>query len=626
MTTPASTTEADAGFWRQTAALLRDAVTMVRGSGLRMLWFIVLSQLIIVLIASPVLRWVFQQVLRSAGMTGLDLGTLRPDQLGIGTLVLLIVICVLALWAVSLQFSAIVLLLDDENHEPPSDSRPARRLTTALVRVWRKLLRPSSVPLIAYLFLFLPLSGFGFASLLTSKITIPFFISNELVKSGSGTMILMVLVGGILFVNARLALTMPIFALTGATGGQAVRASWRLTRRGPGVRLVLAVAVLMLGAALALTALTALALVPTMVSDHYWPDASTVVAAMSLGIAQVIGALLSGIVVACIAGVMIAALRRRDGDVAGIADLPQVGASIRTARPERRDGAGRTAVFAVVALVGALLLGLGNIRVVEHVASGGDVLVLSHRGFADGGVENTISGLEAADAVGVDLVEMDVMQTKDGGFVVMHDVELSRLAGEALQVKDLTLDELTGITVRNHLGFEDRIPSLAEYVTRAAELDLPLLIEIKLSGAETDDHVDLLVAELERLDALEHHIYHSLDAPSVARLKQLRPDLTVGYTMAFAAEQAPRTPADFIVVEQWTATEQMQRSATQAGLGFMVWTVNDTPGIREHLRRGTDGIISDRPDVIRAEQASIVEQRGLTATLADALQRLVAFL
>lgn len=626
MTTPASTTEADAGFWRQTAALLRDAVTMVRGAGLRMLWFIVLSQLIIVLIASPVLRWGFQQVLRSAGMTGLDLGTLRPEQLGIGTLVLLIVICVLALWAVSLQFSAIVLLLDDENHEPDSDSRPARRLTTALVRVWRKLLRPSSVPLIAYLFFFLPLSGFGFASLLTSKITIPFFISNELVKSGSGTMILVVLVGGILFVNARLALTMPIFALTGATGGQAVRASWRLTRRGPGVRLVLAVAVLMLGAAQALTALTALALVPTMVSDHYWSDASTVVAAMSLGVAQVIGALLSGIVVACIAGVMIAALRRRDGDVACIADLP-VGASIRTARRERRDGAGRrTAVFAAVALVGAVLLGLGNIRVVEQVASGGDVLVLSHRGFADGGVENTISGLEAADAVGVDLVEMDVMQTKDGGFVVMHDVELSRLAGEALHVKDLTLDELTGITVRNHLGFEDRIPSLAEYVMRAAELDLPLLLEIKLSGAETDDHVDLLVDELERLDALEHHIYHSLDAPSVARLKQLRPELTVGYTMAFAAEQAPQTPADFIVVEQWTATEQMQQSATQAGLGFMVWTVNDTPGIRENLRRGADGIISDRPDVIRAEQASIVEQRGLTATLADALQRFVAFL
>ena len=94
---------------------------------------------------------------------------------------------------------------------------------------------------------------------------------------------------------------------------------------------------------------------------------------------------------------------------------------------------------------------------------------------------------------------------------------------------------------------------------------MPLLIEIKLGGGDTPDHVERLVAELEELDALDENIYHSLDAASVDRLKQLRPDLTVGYTMAFAGGGIPDTIADFIVVEEWTATVAMQDAARSAG-------------------------------------------------------------
>ena len=55
--------------------------------------------------------------------------------------------------------------------------------------------------------------------------------------------------------------------------------------------------------------------------------------------------------------------------------------------------------------------------------------VLGHRGFSDDGIENTLGGLEAANRAGADLVEMDVLQTSDGKWVVMHDTNLSRLAG-----------------------------------------------------------------------------------------------------------------------------------------------------------------------------------------------------
>jgi glycerophosphoryl diester phosphodiesterase len=280
-------------------------------------------------------------------------------------------------------------------------------------------------------------------------------------------------------------------------------------------------------------------------------------------------------------------------------------------------------------LVGALALvtalGLGTVAVdtMQRLSDAPETLVLAHRGFSDGGVENTLGGLDAAHAAGADLVEMDVMQTADGEFVAMHDATLGRLAGRPDAVKDLTLAELTAITVHDQHGHEDLIPSFADYVTRAQQLGMPLLIEIKLGGADTPDHVERLVAELEALDALESNIYHSLDAPSVARLKQLRPDLTVGYTMAFAAVAAPDTPADFIVPEEWSATEQLQRSAAESGLGFMVWTLNDEAGMREQLRRSADGIITDHPDRVLALRAEMQQETGLADVLVDAVTRFV---
>jgi glycerophosphoryl diester phosphodiesterase len=93
--------------------------------------------------------------------------------------------------------------------------------------------------------------------------------------------------------------------------------------------------------------------------------------------------------------------------------------------------------------------------------------------------------------------------------------------------------------------------------------------------------------------------------------------------MAFAAVAAPDTPADFIVPEEWSATEQLQRSAAESGLGFMVWTLNDEAGMREQLRRSADGIITDHPDRVLALRAEMQQETGLADVLVDAVTRFV---
>lgn len=572
------------------------------------------AQLAISLVAAPLVSWLFREAIRANGGTGLDLAGL---QFGSGfplTVGLLIVLALLAFWLLSMEFSAIVVTLDRPR-------QPAREFASHLKAVSKRLFRPSSLVLLAYLFLLLPLTGFGFASLLTQGIAIPPFITGELAKEPAMNAALAVIGLAFAWLNLRLSLTVPSFVLRNVSGAQALRESWRLTR---GLRtqwnLVVTVFGIIALSGLAWLATFFVALLPTLLTDALAPAASPVVAAFSLGAAQVVGLIVTGLATATIAGALITLqVKRAPSREPGhfeVADRPAA------TSPSRSRAAPRL-TFAASLLLLAVLFGAADLGTMNKLATQPETLVIGHRGDPNGGVENTVSSLDAAKESGADLVEMDVLQTKDEQFVVMHDANLQRLAGTNANVKDLTLDELTKLTVRDLDGHEDTIPSLETYMLHAEKIGMPILLEIKLGGLDTPDHVDQLVSELERLGVLTSNIYHSLDPESVARLKQLRPDLTVGYTMAVAGGGVPDTPADFITVEQWSASDEFQQDVEDSGRGFMVWTVDEDEGMREYFRRNVAGIITDNPAEAIDVRTEIDETPGFADVLADALSRFV---
>lgn len=634
-------------------ALLRTAWSTVRTAGTRLIATAIALQLIMLLLATPLLSWLFTEALRANGMLALDLGTLTVTS-GIGlSLTLLIVILVLAFWLISLQFAVLVQLLMRAR-----TGRPVRFRTIGadLLTIVRKLWRPSSAALFWYLFLIVPLSGFGFVSVLSQGIAVPSFISGELLKSPASatawTAFLLILA----FLNLRFALSLPIFAATEATGGAAMRLSWRLTRGWASVRLLLTVVVILIIAGVVSLVLFIVAILPTVISDEIAVDASPFVAAFSLGIAQVLGMVLTAVVTATIISVLVSLAYERRALLPPTVQLPATATDTDTATTGSTSMSASTSTSAStftpasmsaegedpltgtsspptsrvterVILTGgvilALILGIMHIDTMQSLSDQPETLVIGHRGFSGGGAENTIGGLEAAAAAGADLVEIDVMQTADRRFVVMHDANLSRLADMNVQVKNLTFDELTAIIVHDQFGHEGSIPSLEEYVLRAAELDMPLLIEIKLGGLDSPDMVDLLVEELEELDVLDGNIFHTLDHASLVRLKTLRPNAMVGYILAFAGVDVPDTPADFVVIEQYTATQEMQDAAAARGLAFFSWTVNDESGIRELLRRNADGMITDHPDIAIEARSEMHEEQGLAGKLIDALTKFV---
>lgn len=614
---PSDTPHQQPGLITLTRELCRESVTAVRAGGFRLIGLMLAFHLLALLLAFPVLGWLFREALRTAGMPVLDLTSIDLSSGVTVTLTLIVVTFLVALWLMALQFATVIIVL---RRSRAGLAITPKNVLRDLGAVARKLARPSSFPLLGYLFFLIPLSGFGFTSILAQGIAIPSFITGELYKSPATATGLLVFFALLIFLNLRFALAIPAFTLTTATGWRAFRISWRLTRSRATWSLITTVLLLLLLISLAAVALVAVALLPTVLSDLIAPAASPIIAASSLGIAQVLGAVIGAVATSLLGALLIAFFDHQAHRLPkNTVERPLSQLTPKAVASDRQIA---TTVITAAALVAIVLSSLG-VGTMQRLATQPETLILGHRGFSDGGVENTLSGLDAARVAGADMVEMDVMQTADGKFVAMHDASLSRLAGQDLLVKDLTFDEITGIAVSNTAGFTDVIPSFAEYVLYAEEIGMPLLIEIKLNGGETPDHVALLLAELDELGVTEQNFYHSLDRASVEELKRLRPDLTVGFTMAFGGFGAPDIDADFIVVEEWTATQKLQDQATAAGYGFMSWTVDDEAGMRELLRRDVMGIITDYPNLAVKYREEMTQSSGLSSILFDALIRFV---
>ncbi|HUS49954.1 MAG TPA: glycerophosphodiester phosphodiesterase family protein [Candidatus Paceibacterota bacterium] len=69
-------------------------------------------------------------------------------------------------------------------------------------------------------------------------------------------------------------------------------------------------------------------------------------------------------------------------------------------------------------------------------------LIIGHRGAKGIAPENSLSGFKKAVKLGIDGVELDVHLTKDGKLIVIHDMDLKRLTGLKIPIKQLTFKEL----------------------------------------------------------------------------------------------------------------------------------------------------------------------------------------
>ncbi len=251
-------------------------------------------------------------------------------------------------------------------------------------------------------------------------------------------------------------------------------------------------------------------------------------------------------------------------------------------------------------------------------------LVISHRGVSNGnGVQNTIQSLEKTAQLKPDLIEMDIQETKDGQFVMMHDANLRGLAGLNKTPQDLTLEELQQIDIHEN-GYTTKISSFDDYLNRANELHQKLLIEIKTSHKDSPQMMDHFLEKYAAKIKVYGHQMQSLDYHVVEKVTQYDKDIPIYFILPYNSV-FPRTNATGYTMEYSTLDEYFVTKLWNTEQKLYVWTINSSESFDKSFRLGVNGMITDNLKMIKDELETAQEDPEYTDLLLKKATEFFAF-
>jgi glycerophosphoryl diester phosphodiesterase len=258
----------------------------------------------------------------------------------------------------------------------------------------------------------------------------------------------------------------------------------------------------------------------------------------------------------------------------------------------------------------------------------------AHRGGAGPWPENSWPAFENAVALGYRYLETDVRVTRDGTVMVMHDPTLERVADRPGRLGDLTTAEASRVRLRppadSTSSDGEPIPLLTDLLDRWPETRLnldvkePAALEPTLAALRRANAFgrvcvtsfdDAVAREARRLAGPALCLGAGMSAIALARLRSLLPRGARGAEgSADASRRRPWALPGRDVVQVPVAFRSFSvcdarfvRYANALGLPVHVWTVNDEATMGALLDVGAEGIITDRPALLR----DVLVGRGL---------------
>jgi len=222
------------------------------------------------------------------------------------------------------------------------------------------------------------------------------------------------------------------------------------------------------------------------------------------------------------------------------------------------------------------------------------MLKIGHRGARAYEPENTLRSFKKALELGVDAVELDVRRTKDGEIVVIHDAEVDRTTNGKDLVSKLTLKEIKELVTEKG----EKIPTLEEALD-FLDKKVKILMELKETGLE--EKVLGLVHE----KGLEKNvIIVSFLEEALRKVRELNDEIETGLIYVRHGnpiKAALELKANYLLpLYRFTHTANVQK-AHENGLKVIVWTINRQEEVAEYVKKGVDGIASDRPDILKVK-------------------------
>jgi glycerophosphoryl diester phosphodiesterase len=218
---------------------------------------------------------------------------------------------------------------------------------------------------------------------------------------------------------------------------------------------------------------------------------------------------------------------------------------------------------------------------------------------------NTLASFEAAVEHGVDVVEIDVLWTREG-----HP----RIAA-AERTPLVVAHDWHDAAGRTPLTLAEALDAFLEPPLDAVEIDL----DIKLPGREEE-----VVAAVRERGLLERAMVSTMELATLARIRELEPGLRRGWTYpkvtrdwaskrwakapmlaallwmrerlpGLAARELPRLGVEAMWVYHPLAGSRLARITDLAGVELIAWTVDDLSRMNKLVAAGVNGICSNDP-------------------------------
>lgn len=237
--------------------------------------------------------------------------------------------------------------------------------------------------------------------------------------------------------------------------------------------------------------------------------------------------------------------------------------------------------------------------------SAGRPIVIARGGASAEAPEHTIAAFEAALAEGADALALRVRVSKDGHPVVFGHATLEQTTDGLGPVASLTVRELKRLDAGGWKGPRfggQRIQTLQEVLERFRDRTR-FWIEPHAGGADGSGIEERIVSTLEIYEAVERSLVQSADREALCRVRALNPAVPLGVLWSAGALEAA-LPAPGMADALCPAVEVLREADVEkiraVGLGCYVWTVNEPALVDRLVGWRVDGILTDRPGLVRA--------------------------
>ncbi|MBE2221188.1 MAG: glycerophosphodiester phosphodiesterase [Anaerolineae bacterium] len=229
-------------------------------------------------------------------------------------------------------------------------------------------------------------------------------------------------------------------------------------------------------------------------------------------------------------------------------------------------------------------------------------LIFAHRGASHDEPENTLAAFGLAAAQKADGIELDVQLSADGWPVVIHDFTVERTTNGRGKVAELSLSDLQALTIEGG----EKIPTLDE-VFEAFGPQFVYNIEIKDLSWRNRGLEAAIADRIKAYHLEESVIISSFNPFSLKRFRNCAPSRIptallrdkgfMRVTSVFNDGEGDNP--HFSLVDA-----SYMRWAAQHAYKVIVWTVDDPDEALRLKNLGVDGLITNKPGLLR----SVLEQ------------------